>query len=111
MRTERRPPANRRMERPSRRRSPRSTPTGPVGGTAGGTRRGTGALPRCPPGAERGLAGPRRAMTPVAQVPFTDLGAMAREVRRDVDAAWAALLADSDFIEGAAVERFEQEWA
>ena len=50
-------------------------------------------------------------MTPVARVPFTDLGAMTRDVRRDVDAAWTALLTDSDFIEGAAVERFERAWA
>jgi len=50
-------------------------------------------------------------MTQAAQVPFTDLGVMTREVRREVDAAWASLLARSDFIEGAAVERFEQEWA
>ena len=50
-------------------------------------------------------------MTPVARVPFTDLGAMTRDVRRDVDAAWTALLTDSDFIEGAAVEWFERAWA
>jgi dTDP-4-amino-4,6-dideoxygalactose transaminase len=50
-------------------------------------------------------------MTAVAQVPFMDLGAMTREVRRDVDGAWTSLLANSDFIDGAAVERFEQAWA
>jgi dTDP-4-amino-4,6-dideoxygalactose transaminase len=49
-------------------------------------------------------------MAPVP-VPFTDLAAMTRDVRRDVDAAWRSLLADSDFVGGAAVERFEQEWA
>lgn len=49
---------------------------------------------------------------PIAQaVPFTDLGAMTRDVRDEVDAAWEDLLAASDFVAGSAVERFEQEWA
>lgn len=50
-------------------------------------------------------------MSPVAQVPITDLAAMTRDVRRDVDAAWTSLLEESDFIEGAALERFEGAWA
>ncbi|HEY2225166.1 DegT/DnrJ/EryC1/StrS family aminotransferase [Actinomycetospora sp.] len=44
-------------------------------------------------------------------VPFTDLGAMTRDVRDDVDAAWKELLTESDFVGGAPVERFEGEWA
>ena len=44
-------------------------------------------------------------------VPFTDLGAMTRDVRDDVDAAWKELLTESDFVGGAPVERFEREWA
>jgi dTDP-4-amino-4,6-dideoxygalactose transaminase len=44
-------------------------------------------------------------------VPFTDLGAMTREVRSDIDSAWAALIGRSEFIGGAEVDRFEQEWA
>jgi len=44
-------------------------------------------------------------------VPFVDLGPMTREVRGDVDGAWTSLLANSEFIDGAAVERFEQAWA
>jgi dTDP-4-amino-4,6-dideoxygalactose transaminase len=46
-----------------------------------------------------------------ARVPFTDLGAMTRDVRSQVDVAWAALLAAGDFVGGAAVERFEEQWA
>lgn len=49
-------------------------------------------------------------MTP-ERVPFTDLGAMTADVRRDVDAAWANLLADGDFVGGEPIERFEREWA
>jgi dTDP-4-amino-4,6-dideoxygalactose transaminase len=44
-------------------------------------------------------------------IPFTDLGPMTREVRQDVAAAWAGLLDGSMFVGGAAVERFELEWA
>lgn len=44
-------------------------------------------------------------------VPFTDLGAMTRDVRDDVETAWQDLLRGSDFVGGPAVERFEQEWA
>jgi dTDP-4-amino-4,6-dideoxygalactose transaminase len=45
------------------------------------------------------------------RVPFTDLGALTGEVRQELDAGWDALLRRSDFVGGAAVERFEQEWA
>lgn len=45
------------------------------------------------------------------QVPFMDLAAMTRQVRRDVDIAWEAMLDTADFVGGAAVERFEQQWA
>src|ERR671935_1987798 len=48
-------------------------------------------------------------MSPV--VPFTDLGAMTREVRAAVDQGWARLLERSAFIGGEAVEEFEQAWA
>jgi dTDP-4-amino-4,6-dideoxygalactose transaminase len=44
-------------------------------------------------------------------VPFTDLTPMTREVRSEVDAAWATLLGSSHFIGGAEVDRFEEEWA
>ncbi len=52
----------------------------------------------------------RPATAPPA-VPFTDLGATTRDVRAEVDAAWKELLSESDFVGGAAVERFEQDWA
>src|SRR5437879_677913 len=45
------------------------------------------------------------------EVPFTDLGAMTREVRADVVQAWSGVLDTSGFIGGAAVDRFEAEWA
>jgi dTDP-4-amino-4,6-dideoxygalactose transaminase len=44
-------------------------------------------------------------------VPFTDLGAMVREQRDDLDAAWAQIVDASAFVGGAAVERFERGWA
>jgi dTDP-4-amino-4,6-dideoxygalactose transaminase len=48
---------------------------------------------------------------PPVSVPFTDLAAMTTDVRQEVDEAWRAVLAASDFVGGVAVERFEQEWA
>ena len=45
------------------------------------------------------------------EVPFTDLAAMTREVRADVEAGWARLLHSGRFIGGEAVEKFEQAWA
>jgi len=45
------------------------------------------------------------------EVPFTDLGAMTREVRAGVLRAWGGVLDTSGFIGGAAVERFEAQWA
>jgi dTDP-4-amino-4,6-dideoxygalactose transaminase len=45
------------------------------------------------------------------QVPFTDLSAMTREIRGDIDAQWADILDTSRFIGGEAVDRFEAEWA
>jgi dTDP-4-amino-4,6-dideoxygalactose transaminase len=44
-------------------------------------------------------------------VPFTDLTAMTREVRADIDTGWAGLLESGGFIGGAAVEEFERSWA
>ncbi|HEY8301007.1 MAG TPA: DegT/DnrJ/EryC1/StrS family aminotransferase [Jatrophihabitans sp.] len=44
-------------------------------------------------------------------IPFLDLRAMASEIRDDVDLAWQALLADCDFVRGAAVTRFEHDWS
>jgi dTDP-4-amino-4,6-dideoxygalactose transaminase len=44
-------------------------------------------------------------------IPFTDLAAMTRDVRADVEQAWARLLRSSRFIGGEAVEDFEQAWA
>jgi dTDP-4-amino-4,6-dideoxygalactose transaminase len=45
------------------------------------------------------------------EVPLTDLPAMTREIRAEVDVAWARLLESSRFIGGDEVERFEEEWA
>jgi dTDP-4-amino-4,6-dideoxygalactose transaminase len=44
-------------------------------------------------------------------VPFSDLGAMVREQRDELDAAWAEIVDASAFVGGAAVERFERGWA
>jgi dTDP-4-amino-4,6-dideoxygalactose transaminase len=44
-------------------------------------------------------------------VPFADLAAMTREVRAEVDAAFARVLDGGRFIGGEHVERFEAEWA
>jgi dTDP-4-amino-4,6-dideoxygalactose transaminase len=44
-------------------------------------------------------------------VPFTDLGAMTREIRATIDQNWAQLLDSSAFIGGQAVEEFEEAWA
>jgi dTDP-4-amino-4,6-dideoxygalactose transaminase len=44
-------------------------------------------------------------------VPFTDLGAMTREVREAVGHAWGRLLDTSGFVGGEAVENFEEAWA
>ena len=44
-------------------------------------------------------------------VPFSDLGAMLREQRDELDAAWTGVVDSSAFIGGAAVERFEHGWA
>jgi dTDP-4-amino-4,6-dideoxygalactose transaminase len=48
---------------------------------------------------------------PGTVVPFSDLGAMVREQRDDLDAAWAQIVDASAFVGGAAVERFERGWA
>jgi dTDP-4-amino-4,6-dideoxygalactose transaminase len=45
------------------------------------------------------------------RIPFTDLAAMTREVRSEVDAAFARILDSGRFIGGEDVERFEQQWA
>ena len=45
------------------------------------------------------------------RVPFTDLGAITREVRADVDAAVARVVSSNTFVGGEEVERFEREWA
>jgi dTDP-4-amino-4,6-dideoxygalactose transaminase len=64
---------------------------------------------------EGGVAGTVVAMTPIAPalstVPFTDLGAMTRDVRAELDGAWEDLLARGDFVGGEAVARFEDQWA
>lgn len=44
-------------------------------------------------------------------VPFSDLGAMVREQRDEIDAVWAEIVGASAFVGGAAVERFERGWA
>ncbi len=45
------------------------------------------------------------------QIPFTDVAAMAQDVRADVEQAWGELLSSGRFIGGEAVEAFEQAWA
>jgi dTDP-4-amino-4,6-dideoxygalactose transaminase len=45
------------------------------------------------------------------EVPFADLREMTREVRADVEAAFARVLDSGCFIGGDLVEQFEQEWA
>jgi dTDP-4-amino-4,6-dideoxygalactose transaminase len=49
--------------------------------------------------------------SPVHPIPFTDIAAMTREVRTEIDAAVARVLDSGRFIGGATVERFEREWA
>ena len=44
-------------------------------------------------------------------IPFLDLGAMTREVRGQVEQAWARLLDSGRFIGGDAVQEFEAAWA
>lgn len=44
-------------------------------------------------------------------IPFLDLGAITADVRVQADAAWHDLLDNGDFVRGAAVTRFEQQWA
>jgi dTDP-4-amino-4,6-dideoxygalactose transaminase len=44
-------------------------------------------------------------------IPFLDLSAMHAEVAAELDAAWRQITAGCGFIGGAAVERFESEWA
>jgi dTDP-4-amino-4,6-dideoxygalactose transaminase len=45
------------------------------------------------------------------RVPFTDLAAMTRDVRAEVERAWANLLDSSRFIGGEEVAKFERNWA
>jgi dTDP-4-amino-4,6-dideoxygalactose transaminase len=45
------------------------------------------------------------------RVPFADLASMTQEVRAEVDAAVAQVFDSGRFVGGAAVERFEQDWA
>jgi dTDP-4-amino-4,6-dideoxygalactose transaminase len=47
----------------------------------------------------------------IEEVPFTDLGAMTREVREAVDRSWAQILDSGRFIGGDVCERFEADWA
>jgi dTDP-4-amino-4,6-dideoxygalactose transaminase len=49
--------------------------------------------------------------TRVGEVPFTDLGAMTREVRDSVERSWAEILDTGRFIGGEVCERFEADWA
>jgi dTDP-4-amino-4,6-dideoxygalactose transaminase len=44
-------------------------------------------------------------------VPLMDLTPLTAQVRADVEASWSRILAGSDFIGGAEVDRFETEWA
>ncbi len=46
-----------------------------------------------------------------APVPFVDLGAQLSQIRPDIDAAIAGVLERGDYILGASVERFEEEFA
>jgi dTDP-4-amino-4,6-dideoxygalactose transaminase len=58
------------------------------------------------------MRAPNAPMQPVAPVvPMSDLGAMTREVRERLDAAWHELIERSSFVGGPFVERFEAEWA
>src|SRR4051812_14395396 len=45
------------------------------------------------------------------RVPFTDLAAMTREVRAEVDAAFTRVLDSGRFIGGEVVDHFEEAWA
>lgn len=45
------------------------------------------------------------------RVPFTDLTAITRDIRPDLDRAWADVLNSSRFVGGDAVEEFERAWA
>jgi dTDP-4-amino-4,6-dideoxygalactose transaminase len=45
------------------------------------------------------------------QVPFLDLGAMHAEIREELDATWDEIVSSGAFIGGAALDRFEAEWA
>jgi dTDP-4-amino-4,6-dideoxygalactose transaminase len=58
----------------------------------------------------RGSESPQH-LPPPHGIPFTDVAAITREVRAEIDAALAQVLDSGRFIGGAAVERFEQEWA
>jgi dTDP-4-amino-4,6-dideoxygalactose transaminase len=49
--------------------------------------------------------------SPVARIPFADLGSMTQEIRSEIDAAWSRILESGRFIGGPEVERFEEEWA
>jgi dTDP-4-amino-4,6-dideoxygalactose transaminase len=53
----------------------------------------------------------RPLLTVTRSIPFADLAAMTREVRVEIDAAFARILDSGRFIGGEVVERFEQEWA
>ena len=44
-------------------------------------------------------------------IPFSDLRAITEQLRPKLDAVWDDLLSRGDFIRGAAVDTFEQEWA
>lgn len=44
-------------------------------------------------------------------VPFTDLDALTREVRPDIERAWERVLATGTFVGGPVVAAFEQSWA
>ncbi|SFL88271.1 DegT/DnrJ/EryC1/StrS family aminotransferase [Geodermatophilus ruber] len=48
---------------------------------------------------------------PTGAIPFADLSAMTQEVREEVDASFAQVLDTGRFIGGAAVARFEDQWA
>ena len=53
----------------------------------------------------------RRQPTVAGPIPFADFAAGTREIRAEVEAAFARILDSGRFVGGEVVERFEQEWA
>jgi dTDP-4-amino-4,6-dideoxygalactose transaminase len=53
----------------------------------------------------------REVPSAAAAVPIADLGAMTEELRAPLDGVWQEITSTSSFIGGAAVDRFEEQWA